>query len=166
MDLTGLTKRLTLQPGDVVPRTLDHERVQAHAITRDDLQADVAGINASLDLIRRTRGGSWPSEPVTLEGNYVDLVWHECEFRDGTSYTYVLTNPDHGYIGCLYLYPLGVRRPLTEEMLRHDVDVSWWVTPPAYEAGLYADTAQALARWIGHELPFTAPFYSNVETDA
>ncbi len=97
----------------------------------------MAGINASLDLIRRTRGGSWPSEPVTLEGNYVDLVWHEAEFRDGKLYTYVLTDPDHGYIGCLYLYPLGVRRPLTAEMLHHDVDVSWWVTPAAYEAGLY-----------------------------
>ena len=163
MDLSGLTKKLAHEPGAEVPRALEHERVRAHAITREDLEADVAGINVSLDLIRRTRGGSWPSEPVTLEGNYVDLVWHEAEFRDGKSYTYVLTNPDHGYIGCLYLYPLGVRRPLTEEMLHHDVDVSWWVTPPAYEAGLYVATSQALGRWIGNELPFSAPFYSNIE---
>ncbi len=163
MDLSGLTKKLAREPGAAVPRALEHERVRAHALTRDDLEADVAGINISLDLIRRTRGGSWPSEPVTLEGNYVDLVWHEAEFRDGKSYTYVLTNPDHGYIGCLYLYPLGVRRPLTAEMLHHDVDVSWWVTPAAYEAGLYAATAHAVGRWIGNELPFTAPFYSNIE---
>ncbi|SFG45475.1 hypothetical protein SAMN05421678_10635 [Actinopolymorpha cephalotaxi] len=163
MDLTGLTKKLAIAPGAVVPRNLKHGRVQAHAISRDDLEADVAGINASLDLIRRTRGGSWPTGPVTLEGNYVDLVWHEAEFRDDKSYTYVLTNPDHGYIGCLYLYPLGVRRPLTEETLHHDVDVSWWVTPPAYEAGLYAATFEALRGWIGDEIPFTAPFYSNRE---
>ena len=163
MDLDGLTKKLALGPGVVVPRILEHERVGAHAITREDLADDVAGINLSLALIRRTRGGSWPTEPVTREGNYVDLVWHEAEFRDGTSFTYVLTNPDLGYIGCLYLYPLGVRRALTAEMLRHDVDVSWWVTPPAYEAGLYADASQAIGRWIGNELPFTAPFYSNAE---
>jgi hypothetical protein len=27
----------------------------------------VRGINASLDLIRRTRGGTWPTGPVTEE---------------------------------------------------------------------------------------------------
>lgn len=162
-DLTGLVKRLAVAAGVEVPRRLEHARVHAHALTRDDLDDDVAGINASLDLIRRTRGGSWPTEPVTHEGNYVDLVWHECEFRDGKSFTYVLTRPDGGYVGCLYLYPLGLRRPLTQEMLRHDVDVSWWVTPDAYDHGLYAATYDALQDWIGRELPFTAPYYSNLE---
>lgn len=163
MDLAGLTKTLALPPGAVVPRTLEHDLVHAHAITRDDLDEDVAGINASLDLIRRTRGGAWPSGPVTRDGNYVDLVWHEAEFRDDKSYTYVLARPNRTYIGCLYLYPLGVRRPLTKELLRHDVDASWWVTPTAYDAGLYEATYDALRHWLGSELPFTAPFYSNVE---
>ncbi len=163
MDLTGFTKRLTVPAGSAVPRTLEHGAVRAHALTRHDLDDDVAGINASLDLIRRTRGGGWPSEPVTAEGNYVDLVWHECEFRDQKSFTYVLTSPAHGYIGCLYLYPMGARRPLTQELLHHDVDVSWWVTPAAYDAGLYAAVHEALQRWIGTELPFAVPFYSNAE---
>jgi hypothetical protein len=163
MDLTGLTKILILDPGAKVPPTIEHGPISAHAITRQDLDDDVAGINRSLDLIPRTRGGSWPTGPVTREGNYVDLVWHECEFRDGKSYTYVLTNPEHGYIGCLYLYPLGVRGPLTEELLDHDVDISWWVTPTAYDCGLYAATHTALHHWMGHELPFHAPFYSNTQ---
>lgn len=161
MDLTGLAKRLAIPAGSAVPRTLQHAAVRAHAITRDDLDDDVAGINASLDLIRRTRGGAWPSGPVTAEGNYVDLVWHECEFRDEKSFTYVLTNPDHGYIGCLYLYPMGIRRPLSPDLLRHDVDISWWVTPTAYEDGLYTAVYDALRHWIGTDLPFTDPFYSN-----
>jgi hypothetical protein len=33
------------------------------------------------------------------------------------------------YVGCCYLYPVGRRTPLTEQMLAHDVDVSWWVRP-------------------------------------
>jgi hypothetical protein len=33
--------------------------VVATAIRRDHLRDDVPGINASLDLIRRTQGGSW-----------------------------------------------------------------------------------------------------------
>jgi RimJ/RimL family protein N-acetyltransferase len=166
MDLTGLTKKLAVAPGAVVPRVLQHRHVHAHAITRDDLEDDVAGINASLDLIRRTRGGPWPTEPVTREGNYVDLVWHEAEFRDGKSYTYVLTDHDRGYIGCLYLYPLGVRGPLSEELLQHDVDISWWVTPRAHAAGLYTAAFEAIQDWIADQLPFTTPFYSNVEITA
>ena len=41
--------------------------------------------------------------------------------------------------------------------------MSWWVTPPAYEDGLYAATYDAVRRWIGAELPFTNPVYSNAE---
>jgi hypothetical protein len=40
------------------PRLLRCDDVTAPAITRDDLGADVRGIDASLDLIRETRGGS------------------------------------------------------------------------------------------------------------
>ena len=163
MDLTGLIKEPSIRAGAVVPRALEHGVVHARAITRDDLDEDVRGINASLDLIRRTRGGSWPEGPVTSEENYADLVWHEIEFRDNKSFTYVLSSPDLGYVGCLYLYPLGRRVALTEELLQHDVDVSWWVTPEAYEAGLYRATFEALGAWMGDELPFANPFYSNTE---
>ena len=104
MDHSRFVRRLTLPDGVTAPRELTHGDVVAHAITRADLADDVAGINASLDLIRRTRGGSWPTGAVTEEYNFVDLVWHECEFRDGGSYTYVLRDTEGGYLGCAYLY--------------------------------------------------------------
>ena len=69
----------------------------ARAITHTDLADYVAGINASLALIPQTGGGDWPTEAVTEEYNYVDPMWHECEFRDGGSYKYVLRNT-HPYI--------------------------------------------------------------------
>jgi hypothetical protein len=149
-----------------VPRNLAHGDVRARAITRDDLHEDVAGINASLDLIRRTRGGKWPTGPVTEDGNYADLVWHEVEFRDGSSYTYTLRDAADGYLGCLYLYPMGGRTPLTEELLAHDVDVSWWVTTEAYEAGWYPKAHTAVRAWLAEDLPFNAPFFSNRELPA
>lgn len=162
-DLRGLVKRLVVPPGVDVPRELAYENLRAGALSREDLADDVAGINASLDLIRRTRGGKWPTEAVTEDYNYVDLVWHECEFRDHSSFTYVLRDSDGGYLGCCYLYPLGGRTPLTDEVLAHDVDVSWWVTPPAYEAGVYALTYHALRTWLADDLPFESPYFSNRE---
>jgi uncharacterized protein YndB with AHSA1/START domain len=163
VELAGLVKRLSLPRGFSAPTDLKHADLHARAISRADLEDDVAGINASLDIIRRTRGGRWPAEPVTAEGNYLDLVWHECEFRDGKSFTYAVYHDAHGYLGCCYLYPLGVRSPLTEDLLENDVDVSWWVTPDAYRAGQYQALHEALQDWMVTAFPFIKPHYSNAE---
>jgi hypothetical protein len=58
---------------------------------------------------------------------------------------------------------MGRRTPLTEALLRHDVDVSWWVTPQAYARGDYAALHRALQHWLASELPFSDPFFSNTE---
>jgi hypothetical protein len=123
----------------------------------------VRGIKASLELITRTRGGSWPTEPVTEAVNFVDIVWHELEFRDGHSFTYAVYDTGGGYLGCCYLYPLGRRTKLTEQLLDSDVDVSWWVTPAAYQRGDYVKLYAALRCWLASEFPFLRPYYSNRE---
>ena len=163
MDHSRFVRRLTLPDGVTAPRELAHGDVVAHAITRADLADDVAGINASLALIRRTRGGAWPTGAVTEEYNFVDLVWHECEFRDGGSYTYALYDAGGGYLGCAYLYPMGGRTPLIDDRLTFDVDVSWWVTPDAYERGYYEKLYRALQHWLGEQFPFWQPYYSNAD---
>src|SRR4051794_27142566 len=147
VDYAQFVKKLALPPGYSGPTRLVHEDIVARAISRDDLRDDVAGINASIELIRRTRGGDWPSEPVTEEFNFVDLVWHELEFREGDSFTYAVYDDAGQYLGCAYLYPLGRRKPLTAELARFDVDVSWWVTPEAYERGYYEKLYRALQHW-------------------
>ena len=156
-------KKLILPDGFDPPPRLVHEDVVSTVLGRDDLDDDVAGINASLELIRRTRGGGWPEEPVTAEFNFVDLVWHECEFRDGYSYSYVLRDSEGAYLGCAYLYPMGRRTKLSEELAHHDVDVSWWVTADAYEAGYYDRAYEGLLRWVTDDYPFTHPYWSNRE---
>jgi hypothetical protein len=163
LDDSQLIKQLLLPAGFTVPARLSYEDIVATAITRDDLHDDVAGINASLALIQQTRGGGWPTAPVTKDFNFVDLVWHELEFREGKSFTYVARTADATYLGCCYLYPMGRRTPLSEQTLRYDVDVSWWVTPAAYTQGYYATAYQALRRWLADEFPFWEAIYSNTE---
>ena len=163
MDDAALIKSLRLPPGFTPPRELAYGDIRARVLTRDDLDDDVRGINASLDLIRRTRGGGWPTSAVTAEDDYVDLVWHELEFREGYSFSYVVRHEDGRYLGCCYLYPMGRRVVLTDELMRHDVDVSWWVTTDAYEQGYYAKLHDALVHWVGTEFPFHAPYVSNAD---
>lgn len=162
MDLTPYTKKLVLPADFVPPSALRYEDVEARGITRDDVAEDVRGINVSLDLIRETRGGSWPTEAVTEEEIIVDEYWHECEFRDHKSFSFILRTDGDGYVGCAYFYPMGVRQPLTTDLAAHDVDVSWWVTPEAYEAGYYAKVHDALRRWATEDYPFERPHYSNL----
>ena len=163
MDYSSLIKKLRLPPGFLPPTRLTYEDLLARAITRADLHDDVRGINASIALIQTTRGGGWPTEPVTEEFNFVDLVWHECEFRDGYSFSYVLRESEGGYLGCAYLYPMGRRAELSEELARHDVDVSWWVTADGYEAGYYERVYEGLRRWVTDAFAFTQPYWSNRE---
>jgi hypothetical protein len=163
VDYSGFVKKLQLPEGFTAPERLTYEDIVATVLTREDLDDDVRGINASIDLIRATRGGGWPTEPVTPEYNYVDLVWHECEFREAASFSYAVYDSAGQYLGCCYLYPLGRRTPLSEDLLRHDIDVSWWVTPQAYESGYYAKLHRALQHWLAEDFPFGDPHYSNKE---
>jgi hypothetical protein len=154
-------KKLAVPSGFEAPTRLTHQDIVAVAITREHLDDDVRGINASIELIQVTRGGGWPTEPVTAEFNFVDLVWHEQEFREGTSFTYAVYDDQGNYLGCCYVYPMGRRTELTEKLLDYDVDVSWWVTPSAYERGYYDKLYAALREWLATEFPFSHPYYSN-----
>jgi len=162
----GLVRRLELPAGWAAPTELEYDDIRASAINRTHLHDDVQGINASIGLIQRTRGGSWPTEPVSEDFNFVDLVWHECEFREGDSFTYAVYDSRGQYLGCCYLYPMGRRTSLTEELRNYDVDVSWWVTPDAYESGYYLKLYTALLQWIEKAFPFTKAYYSNTEIPA
>jgi hypothetical protein len=166
MDYRGLVKRIDLSAGHLPPTELMYDDLRARAISRADLADDVRGINASIELIRRTRGGGWPSEPVSEEYNYVDLVWHEAEFRDGSSFTYAVYDSAGSYLGCCYLYPLGRRTPLTVDLLGYGVDVSWWVTPDAYQRGYYLKLYVALQHWVAESLGVGRAHYSNLEVPA
>ena len=160
-DYTHLIKRIALPTGVAAPTTLVFEDIVASALIRQHLSDDVAGINASLDLITQTRGGGWPTEAVTEDGNFVDLVWHECEFREGYSFSYAVYTIDGEYLGCCYFYPLGRRTPLSEALIAHDVDVSWWVTPAAYKHGYYEKLYRALRQWGSEEFHFSSMHFSN-----
>jgi hypothetical protein len=163
VNYANFVKKLQLPSGFNPPARLTYDDLVATAISRENLSDDVRGINASIELILRTRGGGWPTEPVTEEFNLVDLVWHECEFREGHSFTYAVHDAGGVYLGCCYLYPVGRRTPLSEDLLDRDVDVSWWVTPDAYERGYYRKLYTALQYWVVADYPFRKPHYSNLE---
>ena len=59
----------TESAGTAAPIRLVYDDLVATAISRSDLADDVRGINASLALIKQTRGGKWPTGPVSEDSN-------------------------------------------------------------------------------------------------
>lgn len=165
MDYTVFIKKLALPSEFNAPLKLTYEDLIAKPLTRNDLKADLEAVNSSLEVIRSTRGGSWPEEALSEEFDYLDLAWHEREFRDNSSFTYAIYDTNGKYIGCFYLYPMGIRTELTEELLEYDVDVSWWVTGAAYTRGYYEKLYHAIQQWL-REFPFKNVYYTNKEIPA
>lgn len=163
MEYDNLIKKIEVPSNFQAPRELTYDDMVATPLTRDDLTADMEAVNSSLDVIRNTRGGSWPSEPVTEEFDFLDLAWHEREFRDGDSFAYVVYSKSGEYVGCFYLYGMGQRTPLSEELIDFQVDASWWVTTKAYDAGYYQKLQAGLRQWLADDFGFTDIYYSNKE---
>lgn len=162
MNYPEYIKKFRLPRGFKAPVNLEFKDLVATPLTREDVEADMAAVNSSLDTIRQTRGGTWPAEAVTEEFNLLDLAWHEREFRDGDSFAYAVRDTSGRYLGCFYLYPMGLRTELTERLLEYDVDVSWWVTVDGYEQGYYQKLFDALQLWLKN-FPFSNVYYSNQE---
>ena len=57
MNYANFVKKLQLPPGFSPPGRLTYDDVVATALSRENLVDDVRGINASIELILRTRGG-------------------------------------------------------------------------------------------------------------
>ncbi len=162
MDYKSFVKKFTFPVDFEIPTQLLFEDLRAKPLTRADLKADMDAVNSSLELIRNTRGGTWPEEAVSEEFDFLDLAWHEREFRDRSSFAYVVYDKSDNYIGCLYLYPMGHRTELTEKLSDFDMDASWWVTTKAYEQGYYQKLYEALQQWLA-EFPVKKIYYSNKE---
>lgn len=146
-----------------VPQQLVHPSFVARKLCARDTFLDYMAVMSSIEIIRKTRGGNWPSPDLTFEDDMIDLSWHQREFENRSSFAYTVMNPDQTEcLGCFYLYPAGFRG---ETPANCDVDVSFWVTEKAYDAGLYTELHDTLKKWLEEKWPFKKPFWSNKELD-
>lgn len=143
------------------PAQLVHPQFIARKLCARDVDLDYAAVMSSIDIIRQTRGGNWPTADLTHEDDLIDLSWHQREFENGSSFAYTVMNLEETEcLGCFYLYRPGFR---AEAPAGADIDVSFWVTQKAYDAGLYPVLYTALKDWLTKEWPFKQVFWSNYQ---
>ncbi|KAK7182075.1 hypothetical protein DPSP01_008241 [Paraphaeosphaeria sporulosa] len=160
-------RKLSVPSGWQAPARLQYKHLTATILNEEDVQEDLVAVNSSRDLIRRTRGGSWPATELTLDENLHDLKWHAQEARDNSSFAYAIRNTQGEYVGCFYLYPFGMKTKWTEELGGYDVDANWWVTTEAYSKGDYEVLYQGLKGWMEKELAAVGrTWWSNAEIPA
>ncbi|KAH7254332.1 uncharacterized protein BKA55DRAFT_539164 [Fusarium redolens] len=142
----GFIRRFRLPKDTTIPIRLVYERLIAVPLSRKHLMEDLVAVNSNSDLIIRTRGGSWPPKGISQEDNFLDLAWHEREFKSRKSFAYVIHDNDD-----------------SPELIGYDVDVSWWVTGDFYSMGYYMLMYRALKSWIQESFPFEKSYFSNQE---
>jgi hypothetical protein len=144
-----------------VPEKLEQPEFVIRKLCANDVYLDYTAVMTSIDIIKKTRGGDWPTTDLSFEDDMIDLAWHQREFENGTSFAYTVMSPDGSKcLGCLYLHPPGWRNATSNNA---DVDVSFWVTQEAYDKGLYPKLYKVLDQWLKTTWPFEKIAYTNVE---
>lgn len=144
-----------------VPEKLQTENFIIRKLCFSDAELDYKAVMSSVDIIKQTRGGDWPTRELSFLDDQIDLAWHQREFENKSSFTYTVISLDESEcLGCLYLYQPCFRSDLSKGA---DVDVSFWVTQKAYDAGLYPVLYKTLDNWLKSFWPFKKIVYSNKE---
>jgi hypothetical protein len=129
-----------------------------------DVYADYLAAMSSIDIIKKQRGGEWPTPELTFEDDLIDLGWHQREFEAGSTFAYLVESAaDHEYLACVYFYPPGHHMTESVEDVPADADavVNFWVTQAAYDRGFYAELYRFIEGWL-RDWPFSKPFLSNL----
>lgn len=144
-----------------VPEKLETPLFRIRKLCAKDVYLDYVAVMSSIDIIKKTRGGSWPTPDLSFEDDLIDLSWHQREFENGSSFAYTVMNlSETECLGCLYFYPPGFRKPAPEGT---DVDVSFWVTQKSFDRGLYPKLYELIRDWLKKDWPFRKPFWSNLQ---
>ncbi len=141
-----------------VPNNIETKDFLFRKLTTRDVYLDYLAVMSSIDTIRKTRGGSWPTKELTFEEDLIDLGWHQKEFENKSTFAYTVFSPDNTKcLGCFYLYDAGTRKEVDST---YDVDVSFWVTQEAYDKGLYKKLYEEVKEFL-KQWPFEKPYFSN-----
>lgn len=116
-------------PADFTPPARwDGPGFHLRMLTIHDLVKDFDAVMAAAPLLREvTRPGSiWPAG-LTLEGNLVDLGWHQREFILRHSFAYTVMNDDESRcLGCCYINP--------SDWAEYEVFATYWGRDRAIDA--------------------------------
>ena len=146
------------------PEKLDCGDFIVRKLTARDVYLDYLAVMSSIDIIKKVRGGSWPTKDLTIEDDLIDLGWHQREFEFKNSFAFTVMNKDETKcLGCVYFYPPPAGMSSVGGKEDVDLNISMWVTQEAYDDGLYPRLFKAVKDWVEEKWPFKKVAYVNKE---
>jgi hypothetical protein len=115
----------------VVPSGFITDKIKARKLTVHDTLKDYDAVMESIGHLQGVFGelSSWPRPDFSLEDDFIDIGWHQTEFRMRKSFAYTVMSPDESKcLGCFYIYP-----PQSDEF---DAEVYMWVRKSEFDKGL------------------------------
>lgn len=92
----------------------------------------------------------WPPATMTYEQDRDDLVYHEREMAQRSSYNFAIFDADETrLLGCVYVDP--------PEKAGADAEISWWIIDDLVGSATESALNDAVPRWIASKWPFTQP---------
>ena len=79
-------------------------------LTVDEVEKDYVAVMSSRESLRQVFSvdDDWPSDDMTIEENYDDLLKHQEQFDNNQGFADTVVTPDDSRcIGCLYIYPFS-----------------------------------------------------------
>jgi len=148
-----------------IPGRIETEHFIARKLCAVDNELDYAAWYSSIEIIRKTRGGNWPTIEMTKEENMIDLSWHQREFEFKSSFAYTVMNLNETEcLGCFYIYPFGKGMSSTiKPESGYDIEVSWWVTQQMYDKGFYKELQKFVKDFVEKTFVDMKIYYSNIE---
>jgi len=142
-----------MEPGQFVedsfkiPDKLETEEFRLRMLTVNDVVKDYDAVMSSSDELRTIWPDSgWPVG-LTLEGNLVDLGWHQREFLDRRSFAYTVISLDESKVlGCVYINPTRKRG--------YDAEVYLWARGTKLGIGRDASLCSVVKLWLKSDWPF------------
>ncbi len=145
------------------PETIEFPNFIATKLTPKFVYDDYISVINNAELIKKTRGGSWPDlNWLNIEEDLIDLSWHQREFENESSFAFVLYSRDKKYIGCVYLYPMAFRSDFGEDNKKYCLDFSFWTIQEFYDNGTYNEIYKCFSQKLV-ELGYPNFLCSNIE---
>jgi hypothetical protein len=97
--------------GFKAPYKEEHSKFTLRKLTVDEVDKDYEAVMSSRESLRQIfcENDDWPSDDMTIEENYEDLLEHQKEFDKNIGFAYTVVTPDDSKcIGCLYIYPFSL----------------------------------------------------------
>ncbi|RUO80767.1 GNAT family N-acetyltransferase [Idiomarina tyrosinivorans] len=158
LSFTGATVAAEFWQSDwQIPEKWATKQLLIRPITEADSQALYYTYMDAQQALYQQLGWSWPSAKTSIEQNQSMVRYHLSQWQDKSAFTYVVIIPQTSrIIGMLYMVPVLDSHESSPgiDTEHFNAEVSWWLTPSAYDDGLQNLFFTQLLKWLHKDWPW------------